>query len=260
LFFSLFFTEKPHGNRGRKLQRVKNNKKESLEESLDLEASEEASDSFSAKKAEKPAPTPPASLSSSKAGTAPAATGPAPATASEPVTDEEQPVGSLRKKVSKRTASVAALAAISDSTVKEAIEDEELFKPLSPIRVTSEAKSRETGSTPTGSTPTGSSSSPLTANKKDKAVAIVRPQPQQVISGVSNKNNNNLLVQQPVHRESIDREARFSLYDFPSDSEGEDGRPSSSASSPSKQLSQGMYYSILDFLFLARCLLPPYFY
>ena len=233
------------------MQRVKNNKKESLEESLDLEASEEASDSFSAKKAEKPAPAPPASLNSSKAGTAPATTGPATASertpAGTPETDEEQPVGSLRKKVSKRTASVAALAAISDSTVKEAIEDEELFKPLSPIRVTSEAKSRETGSTPTGSTPTGSSSSPLTANKKDKAVAIVRPQPQQVISGVSNKNNNNLLVQQPVHRESIDREARFSLYDFPSDSEGEDGRPSSSASSPSKQLSQGMYYSILDF-------------
>merc|ERR1712223_464384 len=60
-----------------------------------------------------------------------------------------------------------------------------------------------------------------------------RPQPQQVIS--SGAKNNNSLVQ---HRESIDREARFSLYDFPSDSEGED-RPSSSASSPSKNLSQG---------------------
>ena len=222
------------------MQRVKNNKKESLEESLDLESSEEASDSFSAKKAEKPAP-PPASLTSSKAGTAPAAaTGLATATASErpqpgsPVSDEEQPVGSLRKKVSKRTASVAALAAISDSTVKEAIEDEELFKPLSPILV--EAKSRpETGNTPTS----GSSSSPQTNQKR--AVAIVKPQPQQVIS-VSGKNNNNSLVQPPVHRESIDREARFSLYDFPSDSEGEDGRPSSSASSPSKQLSQGMYF------------------
>ena len=211
-----------------------------MEESLDLESSEEASDSFSAKKAEKPAPAPPppASLTSSKAGTAPAATGLATATASEgrpqpgsPVSDEEQPVGSLRKKVGKRTASVAALAAISDSTVKEAIEDEELFKPLSPILV--EAKSRETGSTPTGS-----SSSPQTNQKR--AVAIVKPQPQQVIS-VSGKNNNNSLVQPPVHRESIDREARFSLYDFPSDSEGEDGRPSSSASSPSKQLSQGMY-------------------
>ena len=219
------------------MQRVKNNKKESLEESLDLESSEEASDSFSAKKAEKPAPAPPASLTSSKAGTAPAAaTGLATATASEgrpqpgsPVSDEEQPVGSLRKKVGKRTASVAALAAISDSTVKEAIEDEELFKPLSPILV--EAKSRETGNTPTGS-----SSSPQTNQKR--AVAIVKPQPQQVIS-VSGKNNNNSLVQPPVHRESIDREARFSLYDFPSDSEGEDGRPSSSASSPSKQLSQG---------------------
>ena len=225
------------------MQRVKNNKKESLEESLDLESSEEASDSFSAKKAEKtaPAPPPPASLTSSKAGTAPAATGLATATASEgrpqpgsPVSDEEQPVGSLRKKVGKRTASVAALAAISDSTVKEAIEDEELFKPLSPILV--EAKSRpETGSAPTS----GSSSSPQTGNQK-RAVAIVKPQPQQVIS-VSGKNNNNSLVQPPVHRESIDREARFSLYDFPSDSEGEDGRPSSSASSPSKQLSQGMY-------------------
>merc|ERR1712223_1405550 len=60
-----------------------------------------------------------------------------------------------------------------------------------------------------------------------------RPQPQQVIS--SGAKNNNSLVQ---HRENIDREARFSLYDFPSDSEGED-RPSSSASSPSKNLSQG---------------------
>jgi len=69
-----------------------------------------------------------------------------------------------------------------------------------------------------------------------KAVAIVRPQPQQVISGAK---NNNSLVQPPHRRESIDREARFSLYDFPSDSEGEDGRPSSSASSPSKSLSQG---------------------
>ena len=224
------------------MQRVKNNKKESLEESLDLESSEETSDSSSAKKAEKPAPPPPASLTSSKAGTAPAsATGLATASASEgrpqpgsPVSDEEQPVGSLRKGVSKRTASVAALAAISDSTVKEAIEDEELFKPLSPILV--EAKSRpETGSTPTS----GSSSSPQTGNQK-RAVAIVKPQPQQVIS-VSGKNNNNSLTQPPVHRESIDREARFSLYDFPSDSEGEDGRPSSSASSPSKQLSQGMY-------------------
>ena len=220
------------------MQRVKNNKKESLEESLD---SEEASDSFTAKKAEKPTPAlPPASLTSSKAGTAPAATGLATATASErpqpgsPVSDEEQPVGSLRKKVSKRTASVAALAAISDSTVKEAIEDEELFKPLSPILV--EAKSRpETGSAPTS----GSSSSPQTGNQK-RAVAIVKPQPQQVIS-VSGKNNNNSLVQPPVHRESIDREARFSLYDFPSDSEGEDGRPSSSVLSPSKQLTQGMY-------------------
>ena len=245
------------------MQRVKNNKKESLEESLDLESSEEASDSLSAKKAEKPAPAPPppASLTSSKAGTAPAATGLATATASErpqpgsPITDEEQPVGSLRKKVSKRTASVAALAAISDSTVKEAIEDEELFKPLSPILV--EAKPRETGSTPTGS-----SSSPQTNQKR--AVAIVKPQPQQVIS-VSGKNNNNSLVQPPVHRESIDREARFSLYDFPSDSEGEDGRPSSSASSPSKQLSQGMYIVlcsswifVFSSLLAARTYIYPY--
>ena len=224
-----------------------------MEESLDLEASE-ASDSISAKKAEKPAPAPPASLTSSKAGTATATRGSAIATASErpqpgsPVSDEEQPVGSLRKKVSKRTASVAALAAISDSTVKEAIEDEELFKPLSPILV--EAKSRETGSTPTGS-----SSSPQTSQKR--AVAIVKPQPQQVIS-VSGKNNNNSLSQPPVHRESIDREARFSLYDFPSDSEGEDGRPSSSASSPSKQLSQGMHVhpEIFVFIQLTACPRP----
>jgi hypothetical protein len=221
------------------LQRVKNNKKESLEESLD---SEEASDSFTAKKAEKPTPAlPPASLTSSKAVTAPAAaTGLATATASErpqpgsPVSDEEQPVGSLRKKVSKRTASVAALAAISDSTVKEAIEDEELFKPLSPILVEAKSRPETTGNTPTS----GSSSSPQTNQKR--AVAIVKPQPQQVIS-VSGKNNNNSLVQPPVHRESIDREARFSLYDFPSDSEGEDGRPSSSVCSPSKHLTQGMY-------------------
>lgn len=55
---------------------------------------------------------------------------------------------------------------------------------------------------------------PLAAEPKQqpKAVAIVRPQPQQL--------NNNTT--------SEDREARFSLYDFPSDSETEAERPSSS--------------------------------
>ena len=167
------------------MQRVKNDK---TLESLDLLA-ETSGDSVSAKGSEK---------ANSKA---------AAESATESLTE---PV--FRKKVSKRTASVAALAAISDSTIKEEELEEELFKPLSPLV---EAKS--------------------SSSQKNKAVAIVRPQPQQVIS--SGAKNNNSLVQ---HRESIDREARFSLYDFPSDSEGED-RPSSSASSPSKNLSQGMF-------------------
>ena len=67
---------------------------------------------------------------------------------------EEEP----RKKTSKRTASVAALAAITDTTHKE-LEEEELIKSL-----------------------------PLVETKAKKAVAIVRPQPQQVIGA---KNNNN---------------------------------------------------------------------
>ena len=69
---------------------------------------------------------------------------------------EEEPL--LRKKTSKRTASVAALAAITDTTHKE-LEEEELIKSL-----------------------------PLVETKAKKAVAIVRPQPQQVIGA---KNNNN---------------------------------------------------------------------
>ena len=68
---------------------------------------------------------------------------------------EDEP---LRKKTSKRTASVAALAAITDTTHKE-LEEEELIKSL-----------------------------PLVETKAKKAVAIVRPQPQQVIGA---KNNNN---------------------------------------------------------------------
>ncbi len=72
------------------------------------------------------------------------------------VEEEVQPL--LRKKTSKRTASVAALAAITDTTHKE-LEEEELIKSL-----------------------------PLVETKAKKAVAIVRPQPQQVIGA---KNNNN---------------------------------------------------------------------
>ena len=87
--------------------------------------------------------------------------------------------------MSKRTASVAALAAISDTNKAE---EEDLFKPQ-----ILEAKN--------------------SPSQSKKAVAIVRPQPQ-VIGA---KNNN----------ENIDREARFSLYDFTSDSESEE--PASSA-------------------------------
>ena len=84
--------------------------------------------------------------------------------------DDEQAIG-LRKKVSKRTASVAALAAISDYPVKDEELEKELLKPLSP-RIVHEHSST-----------TKSQSSSSSQKRPEKAVAIVRPQPQQVISG-----------------------------------------------------------------------------
>ena len=186
------------------MQRVKSDRKQSSSESLDLLAETGGSDSVSSAK-----------------GAVEKAKFKAEVPEVEEESLEEEPT--LRKKVSKRTASVAALAAISDSTVKDEELEEELFKPLSPRLIHKPADQ-------------SSSQQSSQSNQNKKAVAIVRPQPQQVIS--SGAKNNNSLVQ---HRENIDREARFSLYDFPSDSEGED-RPSSSASSPSKNLSQGIFF------------------
>ena len=110
------------------MQRVKNNRKQSLDsEDTKAEKAEKSSEKASTKNSEQ-----------------------------EESTSSPEPV--VRKKVSKRTASVAALAAISDTKVKDEELEEELFKPLSPLV---EAKS----------------------SSSKKAVAIVRPQPQQVISG-----------------------------------------------------------------------------
>merc|ERR1712223_788148 len=95
--------EKPHGNRGRKVQRVKSDRKQSSSESLDLLGETGGSDSVSSAK-----------------GAVEKAKFKAEVPEVEEESLEEEPT--LRKKVSKRTASVAALAAISDSTVK----DEEL--------------------------------------------------------------------------------------------------------------------------------------
>ena len=191
-----------------------------------------------------PAPAPPAASSPPSPPSPPA---PAAGTAS---------LASLRKKASKRSASVAALAAITTSQEAEtAAEDEEnLFKPQQ-------------------------------LEAKKKAVAIVRPQPQQPtllqaspkpqrnLQDLQPQTNNrkteklvedhsNLIIEEKKNRNISsgvtqphsseiqiiprevdqtsnvggDREARFSLYDFPSDSESEE-KPLSQAQTSNKSSS-----------------------
>lgn len=103
---------------------------------------------------------------------------------------------------------MVALAAISDSNSKEAEVDEELnFKPVLALQ---------------------------SPGSNKKAVAIVRPQPQQQVitsSSEQAKNNN----ESNNNRGTEERDARFSLYDFTSDSEEDHSRPSQPVTSGKKE-------------------------